>query len=138
MRMDNKSSKDGGDNELHSGMLAVNSARAALANAERSLQQVLDGLHSKLAGEIRKQQPNLDVWLDRSGRLKIRYGRRSRELTLYYDPGTGRWAPGPSRFDKIFDKYYSLDLRTGNLTTIAQAVVKFFANNYKSLRSEEK
>lgn len=111
----------------------IDATHEQLTNLDTELRQNLEQINGRLATAVRRQNHNLEVWLDRTGKVRVKYGSRTRSLRLTVDPRTRSWVVGDSPFETQFAKYNHEALKA-NPETLAKAIATYFKNNYKSMR----
>ena len=125
------------ENDIFSAALGklseVDNAQQGLAGLQAELRENVEQIHGMLATEIRRASQNLDVWLDRSGNVRVKYGNRARSLRIKADARSRSWVVGDSPFERQFAKY-NQDALTGDPATLAKAIAHFFKSNYKAMR----
>lgn len=110
----------------------VEATNQELRNKQSELDAAIAELNAQLAGVIRRRAPKLDVWLDTSGCVRVRYGARRRSLTLRPDVHSHSWQVGDASFEQQFRKYFG-EVLSGSPGQIADAIAQFFRSSYKTL-----
>lgn len=108
-------------------------AKNAMTEAERKLSEEIETLNNRLALEIRRANPELNVVLTREGKCAIKYKNYNNVLTLKADPTNNQYITGESRFDKRFRRYHGHTLNS-TPEILGEAVSRFFTQNYRSLK----
>jgi len=116
-----------------SALRRVNDAKEALGEAERGLQQQVEALNNRLALEIRRNNPALDVTMGRGGGCRIRYRNFGNCLNLCADPAQECFSCGSSPFERRFCRYHGHALSCG-AEVLGKAVSDFFRQSYRSIR----
>lgn len=111
----------------------VNIAQQGLAGLQAELREDLEQIHGRLATEIRRQNHDLDVWLDRTGKVRVKYGSHTRSLCLKADAHTKSWVMGDTPFERQFAKYNHNALEADQ-TNLAKAISTYFKDNYKAMQ----
>ena len=110
---------------------AISSHQRALKDAEMQLQQIVEQLNTKLGFEIRKRQNRLMI-AHRNGACNTGY--YSQRLGFKPDLANKTWSvegPKARQFSREFPD--SMELRS-DPSALADAVVRFFTNQYETLK----
>ena len=111
----------------------VQTAKDALGEAERTLQQQVETLNSRLALEIRRNNPSLNVTMGRGGGCCVRYKNFGNCLHLNADPEQQCFGCDDSPFERRFRRYHGHTLNLGE-EVLGRAVSDFFRQSYKSIK----
>lgn len=109
----------------------VKEAESILRNAQDELHASLESINTKLAYEIRKRMPKLQVNLG-GGKCRIYY--KSKSVVVSPNALAGKWEIEPNDMGKSFMKGFAHALpMQDDLGPIAEAVVEYFGGHYKTL-----
>ena len=114
----------------------LEAARRTVADLERQLTYSLDRLCGGLALGVRKNQPGLNVGLDKGN---CRVGYRSKSLMLKPDLTNKVWLvdSGDPAFARRFKRIHGPRLNLSNdMLGLSTAVAHFFNDHYRSLGEE--
>jgi hypothetical protein len=102
-----------------------------LKKQELDLAHAIDSLYAELAKEIRKQQPKLLVSIRTNG---CEVGYRTRAILCNMEPFGKKWNFGLTPFGVVFQKRYPQCKQLScSLKELAETIVEFFKNNFRSL-----
>jgi hypothetical protein len=106
-------------------------AESLLRNAQDELHAALEALNTKLAFEIRKRSPKLQVNLS-GGKVQVYY--KSKAVIVSPNALAGKWEIDPNDMGRSFVKGFAHALpMQDDLGPIAEAVVEYFGGHYKTL-----
>jgi hypothetical protein len=108
-------------------------AQKVVKEAEQDLQEQIETLHNRLALEIRRENPALNVIMGRDGACTVRYRQFGNALRFNADPETQNFSCGATAFERRFRRYHGHTLDLG-VSALGEAVAKFFKQNYRSIR----
>jgi len=109
----------------------IKQTKEELRKQELELAQSIDTLYAELAKEIRKRQPNLLVSIRTNG---CEIGYRTRSILCNMGPFEEKWNFGLTPFGAAFQKRYpQCKQLTCSLGELADTIVEFFKNNFRSL-----
>lgn len=110
---------------------AAKEAESLLRNAQDELHAALEALNTKLAFEIRKRSPKLQVNLS-NGKVQVYY--KSKAVIVSPNAIAGKWEIDPNDMGRSFVKGFAHALpMQDDLGPIAEAVVEYFGGHYKTL-----
>ena len=109
----------------------VKESESLLRNAKDELHASLEALNTQLAFEIRKRMPKLQVNLG-NGKCQVYY--KSKTVVVSPNALSNKWEIEPNDMGRSFVKGFAHALpMQDDLGPIAEAVVEYFNNHYKSL-----
>jgi hypothetical protein len=109
----------------------VKEAESVLRNAKDELHASLEAINTKLAFEIRKRSPKLQVNLS-DGKVQVYY--KSKAVIVSPNALSGKWEIDPNDMGRSFVKGFAHALpMQDDLSSIAEAVVEYFGGHYKTL-----
>lgn len=109
----------------------VKEAESVLRNAQDELHSSLEAINTKLAFEIRKRMPKLQINLS-GNRCQIYY--KSKAVVVSPNAIAGKWEIEPNDMGKSFMKGFAHALpMQDDFGPIAEAVAEYFGGHYKTL-----
>jgi hypothetical protein len=115
---------------------ALQVAKQKVHDLEHQLATVHQRLSAELALAVRKIQPGLNVGVNRDG---TKVGYKTKHLLLVPDTQRGVWnvKSADPRFAKTFFRHYTPQtVITNGVDELAQAIVLYFVNHYRSLSED--
>ena len=111
----------------------LSDAQEVVKEAEQDLQEQIEAIHNRLALEIRRENPALNVIMGRDGSCTVKYRQFGNSLRFNADPETQQFSCGNTAFERRFRRYHGHTLELG-VSALGEAIAKFFKQNYRSIR----